>query len=121
MKFIKELEHNVLSVFVQEKMIINLGKKHGVRVTLDVGQKVARVRIQGQSRMGYEAKSSVQDLIHKIRLDRMEEQEVIMLAKIVCIKICYLLSIPAGYITGISLVGSDEISERQKETKPNRK
>ena len=56
--------------------------KLGARVTVDVGHKVARVRIRGQSKLVYKTESRVKELLHKIRADQMEQQEAVILANL---------------------------------------
>ena len=55
----------------------------GTRVTVDVGHKAARVRIQGQSKLVYKTDSRVKVLLHKVRADQMEQEEAVILAKFV--------------------------------------
>ena len=52
-------------------------------MTVDVGQRVGRIRLQGQTKDAYRAESKVKETLHKIKADLMEQQEAVMLAQFV--------------------------------------
>ena len=61
----------------------NLSHQIGVRITIDLGHRTGRIRLQGQSKDVYMADSKVKETLHKIRADLMEQQEAVMLAQFV--------------------------------------
>ncbi len=55
----------------------------GVRMTPDLGQRTARIRLQGQARDVYKVRNDVTDFLHKMRKEMMEQQEAVLLAQFV--------------------------------------
>ena len=54
-------------------------------MTIDRGHRIARIRLQGQSKDVFRAESRIKEMLHKIRAELMEQQEAVMLAQFVSV------------------------------------
>ena len=61
-----------------------------MKVTVDLGQKTGRIRLQGQTKDVYQAEIKVKELLHNIKAELKEQQDRILLAQFVslyCVKL----------------------------------
>ena len=70
-------------LILQIEELENVGYKIGVKMTVDLGHRSARIRLQGQSKEVYQAESRIKEMLHKIKAELMEQQEAVMLAQFV--------------------------------------
>ena len=70
---------------MQIEQLENVGNKIGVKMTVDRGHRIARIRLQGQSKDVFKAESRIKEMLHKIRAELMEQQEAVMLAQFVSV------------------------------------
>ena len=58
-------------------------RRLGVKLTLDRGQRAARIRLQGQTKDVYQADNRVKEMLHKIKTKIIEQQRDAMLGQLV--------------------------------------
>ena len=68
---------------LQTDKLENTCRKLGVKMTLDRGQRTARIRLQGQTKDVYQAESRVKEMLHKIQAELIEQQRDAMLGQLV--------------------------------------
>ena len=60
-----------------------LGQKYGVKVTIDFGHRMGRIRLQGQNKDVAQAEIYVRERLHKVKAKLREEEEAAMVAQLV--------------------------------------
>ena len=70
---------------MQIEELENVGNRIGVKMTIDLGHRTARIRLQGQSKDVYQADSRIKEILHKTKAELMEQQEAVMLAQFVSV------------------------------------
>ena len=60
------------------------GEIHGVKITVDVGARSGRIRLQGQSKDVYQIESYVRDLLHKEKEFLQEQEKAVLISQLVC-------------------------------------
>ena len=59
------------------------GEELGVRTTVDVGARCARIRLQGQCKHVYQMENHVRALLHRERETIQEEEKAVLISQLV--------------------------------------